>query len=43
MKGVYRDYGLLVFNGKKSRSEIKIWRDNFQIRVKTFQATNTYS
>ena len=25
-KGIYRDDGMLVFKGKKSISEIKIWR-----------------
>ena len=32
-KGIYRDNGLLLFKDKKSFSEIKICRDNFQIRV----------
>ena len=32
-KGIYRDGGLLVCKGKKSLSEIKIWRDDFQSRV----------
>ena len=32
--GIYRDDGLLLFEGKKSFSEIKTWRDDFQSRVK---------
>ena len=32
-KGIYRDNGLLLFKGKKSLSEIKRWREDFQIRV----------
>ena len=32
-KGIYRDDGLLVFKGKKSLSEIKRWREDFQSRV----------
>ena len=30
---IYRDHGLLVFKGKKSLSEIKRWREDFQSRV----------
>ena len=33
LQGIYRDLGLLVFKGKKSLSEIKIWREDFQSRV----------
>ena len=29
-RGIYRDGGLLVFKGKKSLSEIQVWRDKFQ-------------
>ena len=32
-KGIYRDNGFLLFKGKKSLSEIKIWREDFQVRV----------
>ena len=32
-KGIYRDDGLLVFKGKKSLSDIKRWREDFQSRV----------
>ena len=32
-KGIYRYDELLVFKSKKSLSEIKRWRDDFQIRV----------
>ena len=32
-KEIYRDNGLLVFKGKKSLSEIKIWGEDFQSRV----------
>ena len=32
-KGIYRDDGLLVFKGKKSLSNIKRWREDFQGRV----------
>ena len=33
-KEIYRDDGLLVFKGKKSLSDIKRWREDFQSRVK---------
>ena len=32
-KGIYRYDGLLVFKGKKSLSDIKRWREDFQSRV----------
>ena len=32
-KGIYRDNGLLVFEGNKSHLGIKIWRDVFQSMV----------
>ena len=32
-KGIYRDDGLSAFKGKESISEIKRWREDFQIRV----------
>ena len=32
-RGIYRDDGLWVFMSKKSLSEVKRWRDEFQRRV----------
>ena len=32
-RGNYIDNGLLVFRGKRSISEIRIWRDKFQEKV----------
>ena len=31
LKEIYRDHELLVFKGKKSLSEIKRWREDFQV------------
>ena len=40
-KEIYRNNELLVFKGKKSLSERKGWRDDFQSRVDKSQAMNT--
>ena len=40
-KGIYRDDEVLVFKGNKSLSEIKIWIEDFQSRVKKI-AGNEY-
>ena len=32
-RGIYRDDGLLVFKGRRSISEIRIWRDKFEEKV----------
>ena len=32
-RGNYRDDGLLVFKGRRSKSEIQIWRDKFQEKI----------
>ena len=36
-KGIYIDDGLLVFKGKKSLSDIKRWKEDFQSRVNKFR------
>ena len=40
-RGIYIDSGLLVFKGRRSISEIRIWRDKFQEKVDEF-AGNGY-
>ena len=39
-RGIYRDEGLLVLEGRRTVSEIRIWRDKFQEKVDKIAENN---